>query len=313
MDFLPVTNFQQLEKLVSEGSTETLTLEFKGSASLSRDSANVNELCKDISAFANSAGGQIVYGVAEDKKTKTFSIDEGLSDEKITREWLDQIISSKIQPRIAGVQIQEIKLKSGRAIVIDIPPTQTGPHQAPDLKYYRRFETQSVPMHDYEIRDVARRSSSPVLEVKLQFETGRKITVQQDAGKERPDPISLQFTITNSSTPPALYTSLVIGLDTRLGVLHASNLQSLGQWLDGDKHLGWYRRELAVPKEMPIFREGGYGQDDATLSIFLGHIRSIFQFDVRVIVQTPGFYKKSDWIIHQIAQNVELEPDPDAN
>jgi predicted HTH transcriptional regulator len=148
-DFITLTSLSQLQTLIADGIGESLTLDFKASPSLTRDSANVLELCKDVSAFANSAGGQIVYGIAEDKKAKTFNIDGGVTDPKITREWIDQILGSKIQPRMLAVRIGEIDLGGGgRAFVITVPPTQSGPHQAPDLKYYRRFEQQSVPMYE---------------------------------------------------------------------------------------------------------------------------------------------------------------------
>jgi len=70
-DFITLTSLSQLQTLIADGIGESLTLDFKASPSLTRDSANVLELCKDVSAFANSAGGQIVYGIAEDKKAKT--------------------------------------------------------------------------------------------------------------------------------------------------------------------------------------------------------------------------------------------------
>ena len=61
---------EDLKRLVEEGIEESLTLDYKASAALTRESSAVNELCKDVSAFANSAGGQIVYGVEEEKKTR---------------------------------------------------------------------------------------------------------------------------------------------------------------------------------------------------------------------------------------------------
>jgi hypothetical protein len=94
---------------------------------------NVLELCKDVSAMANSAGGPIVYGLAEDKKThKPTNVDDGITDEKITREWLHQILGSNIHPRMDGLSIQRVPLSAtGYGFVISIEPTQTGPHQAP--------------------------------------------------------------------------------------------------------------------------------------------------------------------------------------
>ncbi|QIG93782.1 helix-turn-helix domain-containing protein [Bradyrhizobium sp. 6(2017)] len=144
---------------------ETLTLEYKASPALSRNSKDVHELCKDVSAMANSAGGQIVYGIEEDKKTcKPAKVDDGVVDDKITREWIIQILNSKIQPRIDRVSVQRIPLSDkGHGFVVSVEPTLTGPHQAPDKKYYKRFELHAVPMEDYEIRDVLRRSTMPDL------------------------------------------------------------------------------------------------------------------------------------------------------
>lgn len=64
-----------LDRLISEGITESLTLDYKGSPALAKDSKSRDELCKDVSAFANSAGGQIVYGVEEDRNVPS-KVDE---------------------------------------------------------------------------------------------------------------------------------------------------------------------------------------------------------------------------------------------
>jgi len=54
-----------LDMLVAQGIQESLTLDYKEARSLGKGSPERNELCKDVSAFANSAGGQIVYGIEE--------------------------------------------------------------------------------------------------------------------------------------------------------------------------------------------------------------------------------------------------------
>jgi hypothetical protein len=93
------------QKMVDAQIEETLTLEYKASAALTRDSKNVLELCKDVTAMANSAGGQIIYGIGEDKKThKPTAVDDGVTDERITREWLHQILGSNVQaPNLSDV------------------------------------------------------------------------------------------------------------------------------------------------------------------------------------------------------------------
>jgi predicted HTH transcriptional regulator len=164
-EFLKLETLQDIERLIEDGVEENLNLDYKASPSLTRNSTEVNELCKDVSAFANSAGGQVIYGVAEDRAThKPTDGDPGATDDKITREWIEQILNSKIQPRISGIRTARIDNKKGGSIfVITIPPSQTGPHQAPDKKYYKRFDLQSVPMEDYEIKDVVRRATTPNL------------------------------------------------------------------------------------------------------------------------------------------------------
>jgi len=54
-----------LDMLVAQGIQESLALDYKEARSLGKGSPERNELCKDVSAFANSAGGQIVYGIEE--------------------------------------------------------------------------------------------------------------------------------------------------------------------------------------------------------------------------------------------------------
>src|SRR5438128_1492530 len=87
-----------LQLLLDEGIGESLTLDYKASPALARHDKCKNELCKDVSAFANSAGGQIIYGIDE----KNNKLDDG---SEISREWIEQIIDSNVQPRIEGLII----------------------------------------------------------------------------------------------------------------------------------------------------------------------------------------------------------------
>lgn len=72
---------------------ESLSLEFKSSLSLKNEDKKKNELSKDVSAFANSEGGDIIYGVSEIGKPPSIfgDIDEGIDPSNITPEWLDQV------------------------------------------------------------------------------------------------------------------------------------------------------------------------------------------------------------------------------
>jgi hypothetical protein len=60
---LKLQNRSDLDHIVAADIQESLTLDYKDAAALGKNSPQRNELCKDVSAFANSAGGQIIYGV----------------------------------------------------------------------------------------------------------------------------------------------------------------------------------------------------------------------------------------------------------
>src|SRR3954463_3820580 len=97
---LNLTTKADLERLVIEGIQESLTLDYKASPALSKDSKPREELCKDVSALANSAGGQIIYGI-EEKDQRPVRVDDGTM--AVTREWIEQVLDSNVQPRMLGV------------------------------------------------------------------------------------------------------------------------------------------------------------------------------------------------------------------
>jgi hypothetical protein len=164
-------NRERLEQIISEKIEEHSQLDYKAAASLDRSDKAKAEITKDVSAFANSNGGTIIYGVAEfaDKKHLPEKVDP-VDGKAFSKEWLDQIIG-QIQPRVAGLRIIPVRVGPGDTdlcYVVEIPRGETA-HQAKDLKYYRRYNFESVAMQDYEIRDVMGRRSHPKLDLKVRL------------------------------------------------------------------------------------------------------------------------------------------------
>src|SRR5262249_16050781 len=148
------------ERLKNDDIQESRTLDYKDAAALGKSSQQRSELCKDVSAFANSAGGQIIYGIQEKgHHPARVQDDDAVNPADISREWIEHVIDSDVQPRIQNLRIQPIDVAPGRvAYVITIPQaTSNAPHQAPDNKYYYRQNFQSVPMEDYQINCRRRR------------------------------------------------------------------------------------------------------------------------------------------------------------
>ncbi|MCB0191076.1 MAG: hypothetical protein KDJ65_03960, partial [Anaerolineae bacterium] len=83
---------------------------------------------------------------------------------------LEQIISSNIQPRISGIIISPVPLNSSSthvAYVVSIPQSDTVHQVSSTNRYYKRFNFESVPMEDYEIRDVLNRAAHPKVEPRI--------------------------------------------------------------------------------------------------------------------------------------------------
>jgi hypothetical protein len=159
--------------MIKDGIEEGRTLDYKAADALKKTDSKKNEISKDVSAFANSNGGVIIYGVREfdapNKRHRPEKIDPVKRDE-ISKEWLEQIIQSKIQPKIEKIKITPIEVsKEDNTVIyiVEIPQSYTA-HQAAGHKYYKRYNFESVPMEDYEIRDVMNRGAHP--ELALDFE-----------------------------------------------------------------------------------------------------------------------------------------------
>ena len=152
--------------LIKNEVEESIHLDYKEARALGKDDPKKAEITKDVSAFANSDGGLIVYGVTEeDHKPKTITPIDGKT---FTKEWLENIIQ-QIQPRIDGVKIFPIRIDGNiekSVYVVQIPRSANAPHMAKNHCYYKRINFQSVPMEDYEVRDTYNRVTTPNLVIK---------------------------------------------------------------------------------------------------------------------------------------------------
>src|SRR5690606_6095200 len=129
--------------------------EFKSAGALSKQESVKKEISKDISAFANSDGGIIFYGL--DEKNHVASNVSFIDGNIFTKEWIENIVLSTIQPRIDDLKIIPIRFEDDilkSVYVVKIPKSNNSPHMNGDKKYYRRFNFQSVPMEEYEVKNL---------------------------------------------------------------------------------------------------------------------------------------------------------------
>lgn len=190
---LPISR-EDLEKLIVHQVPEDIHLDYKQSDAIGHKQRD--EIAKDVSAFANSDGGLIIYGVIEEGHLPV-RIDDGVDHQKFSREWLDQVIRSNITPRVDSLKISQVPVSSSRSVYsVLIPKSFRGPHQAPSKHYYKRYNFSSAPMEDYEINDVRqrRRTVLPLVSIDVRSRLGALIyLVVSNKGDASAEEVTFQF------------------------------------------------------------------------------------------------------------------------
>jgi hypothetical protein len=173
------------------GQSESGRLEFKSGKALARredkDKFIESKLSRAVSTFANSEGGFLVIGIAEDKKGKTrvagnldgIAIGTGQAIE--SPEQFQQILDTCISPFLLGLDVRRVRLTGaleGRwALVIHVPQGSTA-YQAKDHRYYSRSEFEAKAMPDHEIRLRMQRGRTP--QARLELGIAKCLTAEQD-------------------------------------------------------------------------------------------------------------------------------------
>lgn len=154
-----------LKRQVGEG----LTLDYK--RELSGGSKDRSDLCRDVSALANSQGGTIIYGVDERKPDRTPVLPPHGTVRQVSNqpveEWVAQVIRDGVQPRM-DVEIEPIEMPGDPdkcLLVVRTIASPLAPHMVTlkgDNRYYGRFYRRSNYENriaeEYEVREMLERA-----------------------------------------------------------------------------------------------------------------------------------------------------------
>lgn len=157
---------ETIQSFIDNQIEESINIEFKSSGAISRTPSIKKEISKDVSAFANSDGGIIVYGL-EEKNHKADSL-SFIDGNEFTKEFLEQVINSTIKRAISDLRIHVIRVDGNpvkSVYVVQIPSSFDAPHMNQDKRYYRRYNFESILMEEYEVRQLYGRKLKSKLDI----------------------------------------------------------------------------------------------------------------------------------------------------
>jgi hypothetical protein len=200
---------QDLQTLVDNAVLERKSLEYKQLLPGNSD-ADKKEYLADVSSFANSSGGDLLFGIVSDNSSGIPQKIEGMDltnvDQEISR--LDNSIRDGIEPRISGIAIRSIPLSNSKTvIIIRVQKSWNLPHRVTYKghdKFYSRSTNGKYPLDVNELRNAFNLSSSIAEKIrKFREERIAKILSNDTPVSLLPDPKFVLHVIPVISFNPA--------------------------------------------------------------------------------------------------------------
>jgi|GEM_PF-3601259 len=153
-------NFNDVNQLVRSGQDEWSTIEFKANFHDGGDKGK-SELAKDLTAFANAEGGDIIIGVREkNSKPGEYEIC-GVEKNKVGDfiQRITHVAEKTCCPPLKAFDpsppIDIPEMKDRCILIVRVRPSLAGPHSSkPDLPVYIRQKRENLPINVNELREI---------------------------------------------------------------------------------------------------------------------------------------------------------------
>jgi hypothetical protein len=148
-----------VQQLIDNEVGENLTMDYK------RDLPDLNikdskrEFLWDIASFANSSGGDIIFGLHDKRENgKTTGLPEFFgvviqNEDELKKKW-HSVIGDGIEPRIPGVEMMYVPYDKSGVFIVRIPKSWAAPHMVTSTVrpvFYARNSTGKYPLAVNEI------------------------------------------------------------------------------------------------------------------------------------------------------------------
>jgi hypothetical protein len=164
--------------LIGNGVAEGRTIDYKRELPGNSDSEKKDFLA-DVSSFANTSGGDLVYGMDEDRGLPTQIVGVQTVDLDLEIRRMDSMLAAGLSPRIRYL-IKRVDTSSGlNTLVLRVERSWFGPHRVilkGDDRFYGRNSAGKYPLDVNELRASFNLSSSATEKIRA-FRTERIISL----------------------------------------------------------------------------------------------------------------------------------------
>ena len=142
-----------LKEQISAGVPEGILVDYKRDM-YGRSDADTKEFLKDVSSFANTAGGHLIIGLDEAAGVPTeIKALFGDSDQELQR--LENLARDGIEPRITGLRVKTVPINGGGYIlVLRIPKSWNPPHRVSARNTNRIYGRNSAGAYEFSIEEL---------------------------------------------------------------------------------------------------------------------------------------------------------------
>lgn len=152
IDAIAVADIQGLvDRRVPEGRS----LEYKRDLPGPRDD-DVKEFLADVTALANSHGGDLIFGIGEaDGAAESLHVIDLLGVDKVVQRFED-LLKDGVEPRLSGVRIRAVPMTvEGCVVVVRVPASLSAPHRViakKSARFWARHSQGKYEMDTHQLR-----------------------------------------------------------------------------------------------------------------------------------------------------------------
>lgn len=138
---------------ISTGVPEGVLVDYKREM-YGRSDADAKEFLKDLSSFANTAGGHLIIGIDETAGIPTgISALQGDADQDLQR--LENLARDGIEPRISGLRMKSVPINGGGyVLILRIPKSWNPPHRVSARNTNRIYGRNSAGTYEFSVDEL---------------------------------------------------------------------------------------------------------------------------------------------------------------